>query len=148
MHAHDPDTFDHQDIRYYIFKDDSVIGGDSVFEVDAKTGLIKTKGSVKKGEYHLEIAAEYENKPGQQPGQFYNTTKVFVFVRMGDISMPHFLKEFREISLPENSKINTKVGTVSVLCDPVAQSNVEEGRRDSGVARGGRPPPPLRNLPV
>ena len=104
VHAHDPVTFDHQNIRYYIFSGDR-----SVFEVNAKTGEITTKGSVTKGEYHLEIAAEYENKPGQAPGEFYNTTMVVVFVRKFDTNMPHFIKTRYNTSLSENALINAKV---------------------------------------
>ena len=102
--AYDPVTFDHQNIRYYIFSGDR-----SVFEVNAKTGEITTKGSVTKGEYHLEIAAEYKNKPGQAPREFYNTTMVVVLVRRVDVSMPQFINTPYIASLRENSDINTQV---------------------------------------
>ena len=104
VHAHDSVTFDHQNIRYYIFSGDR-----SVFQVNAKSGEITTKGSVTKAEYHLEIAAEYENKPGQAPREFYNTTMVVVFVRKLDTNMPHFINTPYKASLRENSKINTQV---------------------------------------
>ena len=95
---------DHQNIRYYLYS-----GDDSVFKVDSKTGEIKTKGDINKEEYHLEIAAEYENKPGQQPGQFYNTTLVIVYVTKYDVTRPKFPYHYCSTSIPENAKNNTKV---------------------------------------
>ena len=104
VHAHDPVTFDHQNIRYYLFS-----GDDSVFKVDSKTGVIKTKGDIKRMQYNLNIAAEYEYKPGQKPGEFYNVTSVVVLVRKIDPRQPHFEESHYTAMVSENTKINTKV---------------------------------------
>ncbi|CAB3991312.1 protocadherin Fat 2 [Paramuricea clavata] len=110
VHAHDPVTFDHQNIRYSLFS-----GDDSVFKVDSKTGVITTKGDVKKMQYNLNIAAEYEKKPGQKPGEFYNITSVVVLVRKIDTSQPHFEESHYTAAISENTRINTKVLTVKAF---------------------------------
>ena len=102
VHAHDPFTFAHENIRYYLFS-----GDDSVFKVNSKTGEITTKGVVTRIEYQLEIAAEYSSRPGQRPGEHYNTTQVIVLLR--PVSTPNFVKKVYNVDIPENAKTNTKV---------------------------------------
>ena len=104
VHAHDPFTFSHDNIRYYLFN-----GDESVFKVDSKTGRITTKGDVTGSQYLLEIAAEYVFKPGQKPGQYLNTTLVIVFVRHVDTSVPNFEETVYNVDISESAKINSRV---------------------------------------
>lgn len=112
VYAHDPVTFDHQNIRYYIFS-----GDDSVFEVNSKSGIIKTKGEIRKREYHLEIAAEYTHKPGEKPRE-QNVTEVAevtILVKYVDASRPNFVKPYYNVSIQENAKIKSEVCFVDLF---------------------------------
>ena len=103
--AHDPDSYQHNEIIYYIRAGDV-----SVFEIDPKRGEIKTKAAVKPPKYYLTIAAEYKYPSARGPqGEYYNTTLVIIYIDEVDNNRPTFMKSHYACSIPEDSQTKREV---------------------------------------
>ena len=106
--AHDPDGYQHKEIVYYIFEDDTSTS--AVFEIDPKRGEIKTKAAVKPPQYSFMVAAEYKDTfESSQQGKYYNTTLVIIYVNEVDNNRPSFLQSHYECWIPEDSQTKREV---------------------------------------
>ena len=111
--AHDPDGYQHKEIVYYIFEDDTSTS--AVFEIDPKRGEIKTKAAVKPPQYSFTVAAAYKDTymylvyESSQQEKYYNTTLVIIYVNEVDNNRPSFLQSHYECRIPEDSQTKREV---------------------------------------
>ena len=106
VRAYDPDNLDERNIVYSIYR-----GDDRTFQIDSKSGVIRTKGELSADIYMLYIAAEYSDQVRDrlQSEQRKNITVVKITVKEVDITKPVFLKSHYQARVREDATINTLV---------------------------------------
>ncbi|XP_018408005.1 PREDICTED: cadherin EGF LAG seven-pass G-type receptor 1 [Nanorana parkeri] len=84
-------------------------GVNSIFEIDPRSGVVRTKGQVDREtvtDYQLIIEA---NDQGKDPGPKSATATVYIFVEDENDNYPQFTEKRYVVQVPENVNPNTKI---------------------------------------
>ncbi|XP_042553861.1 cadherin EGF LAG seven-pass G-type receptor 1-like [Dipodomys spectabilis] len=104
IRATDGDAPSNADMRYRLLG-----GGGGVFEIDARSGVVRTRALLDReeaAEYHLLVEA---NDQGRNPGPLSATATVHIVVEDENDNYPQFSEKRYVVRVPEDVAVNTPV---------------------------------------
>ncbi|KAM9408206.1 cadherin EGF LAG seven-pass G-type receptor 2 [Pholidichthys leucotaenia] len=133
VRATDGDAPANGNILYHILNNN---GSNDVFEIDSRSGVIRTKGLVDREEVEAYMLLVEANDQGRDPGPRSATATVHIVVEDDNDNAPQFSEKRYVVQVPEDMSPNTEILQVTATDEDRGSNAVVHFSIMSGNTRG------------